>query len=313
MDLLQLIEGRRFLGREFLVWLWFESELFEAQMGSSGTDDFELWLEKNITLEAGKKDKEQSKLKGMQPSASPEAREALRQGKLPTQAAIRIKRGELEYSFTFTSDKLSLSGVKIPQLMKEQDDDPFYDRMGHIEDLEAMIEGLYADFLVLRVSSGWQGFVMPAILRWVRDEEGTDVTAYRSARMAALAAGRGKPSKGKPSKGDKAQHSAALPQGSTQPRAAPPPTRGRCCFMRPPCSIARMAAELTRDEVVSVVDRILRGIIVGEEADAWLTLAERSLRLPAGSLVGRVYYPEESGISPDASAEELVETALIER
>jgi hypothetical protein len=197
MSLSEMIEGRRFLGREFLVWLWFESELFEAQMGATGAGDFELWLEKNITLEAGKKDKEQSKLKGMQPSNSPEAREALRQGKLPTVAAVRVKRGEQEYNFVFTADRLSMSGVKIPQLMKDKEDDPFYDRIGHIEDLEAMVEGMYADFLLLRVTHAWTGFVMPAILRWVKDEKGTQLEAYKEARAAALATARGKPAQGK--------------------------------------------------------------------------------------------------------------------
>ena len=71
-----------------------------------------------------------------------------------------------------------------------------------------------------------------------------------------------------------------------------------------------MAAELSQEEVVGVVDRILRGIITGGEADQWLALAERSLGLPEGRLVGRVYYPEELGLPEDASADEIVSSAV---
>lgn len=67
-----------------------------------------------------------------------------------------------------------------------------------------------------------------------------------------------------------------------------------------------MAGELTRDEVVTVVDRVLRGVIEGEEAEAWLALCERSLGVPRGRLVGAVVYPEESGLSSEAGASEIV-------
>lgn len=206
MDLLQLIEGRRFLGREFLTWLWFESELLEGQMGVGGVGDFELFLEKHITLEAGKKDKEQSKLKGTQPSNSPEAREALRQGKLPTQAFVRVKRGEQEYSFVFRADTFALAGVKVPQLLKENEDDPFLDRIGHVEDVEAMVEGLYADFVLLRTTPAWAGLVLPAMLRWSRDEAGNDGATYREARATALSSARGKGARRAKAPGGRAAH-----------------------------------------------------------------------------------------------------------
>jgi hypothetical protein len=190
MDLYQLAESRRFLGREFLVWVWFESELFEGDLSATGQDAFELHLEKQITLEAGQKDKEQSVLKGMQPSHTPEAREALRQGKTPTRARVRINRAEQEFTFSLSTDALSLSGVKIPALLKDDGDEPFYERIGLIEDLEALIEALYGDFLALRVSSSWPKTVHPTMMRWIAGEEEIDVDAYRKVRDAAIHAGR---------------------------------------------------------------------------------------------------------------------------
>ncbi len=186
MDLIDQIEKHRFLGSEALVWLWFESELNEGRLEVPGVGPAEVYLEGQLTLTF---DKEQSKLKGQAPSASPEAREALRQGKLPTNAKLRVARGELEYSFTFTAGTLALSAVKIPAIVKEKDDvdEQFYERMYLVEELEALFTALYARFLALRLSPAWESEVVPAIRSWVHDKP-VDLTAYQrvTAKVPAL-------------------------------------------------------------------------------------------------------------------------------
>lgn len=203
MNLADRIEKRRFVGREFLVWLWFESELFEGRFDVEGFGPCELWLEGQITLTEGK---EQSRLKGTTPSAAPEAHEALRQGKLPTQARLRFTQGELEFGFVFSADALSLAAVKIPSVVKEEADEQFYERMYLVEDLEARLGALYAKFLGLRLSTTWDGAIAPAIRAWVRGEGAIDVEAYLRERARVPAIG----------------HRDRL--ASTPPPTAPPPT-----------------------------------------------------------------------------------------
>jgi hypothetical protein len=185
MDLVDMIEKRRFVGREFLVWLWFESELFESRFDIDGFGPCEIWLEGQITLV---QDKEQSRLKGVAPSTAKEAHEALRQGKLPTQARVRVTRGELEFGFLFNTDALSLSAVKIPNIVKEEADEQFYERMYLVEELDALFGALYAKFIALRLGAAWEETVAPAIRTWVRDEPVLDLERYRKvrARVPAL-------------------------------------------------------------------------------------------------------------------------------
>lgn len=195
MDLLESMETKRFLGREFLIWMWFESELFENQMQAYGVGEFELFLEKQITLESGaQKDKEQSKLRGATPAARPEAREALRQAKTPTSASLRLRRGEQDFTFVFNADAFSISGIKLPALLNEKEDEPFYERISLMEDLEAHIEALYGDFVLLRSSDAWDRLVMPALLRWAHDKDPVEEASYRQARNEAIKQGRGKDS-----------------------------------------------------------------------------------------------------------------------
>ncbi|MEQ9072493.1 MAG: hypothetical protein RLP09_01485 [Sandaracinaceae bacterium] len=154
MDLVDKIERSRFLGREFLVWLWFESERLEGVLPLPSGEACELWLEEQLTLVADM-EKAESKLKAGAPSATPEAKEALRQGKLPTKAKMRISRGPQSWSFLFNADSLAVAGVKIPALITEETDEKFYERMQLVEDLEAMIGGLYERFLEVRTSERW--------------------------------------------------------------------------------------------------------------------------------------------------------------
>jgi hypothetical protein len=186
VDLAFLIEKRRFVGQEFLVFLWFESELFEGRFDVPGFGPCEIWLEGQITLT---QDKEQSRLKGAAPSAGPEAHEALRQGKLPTQARVRVSRGGLEYALVFTAETLALSAVKIPRVVKEETDDQFYERMYLIEDIEALFGALYSEFLALRLSTVWDTDVAKIIRGWVRGEAIADPEAYRRLRASVLSVG----------------------------------------------------------------------------------------------------------------------------
>ncbi len=184
MDVVDRIEGCSFAGAEFLVWLWFESELFEGTLQLSDDTTCELWFESQIILA---REKEQAALKGTAPSSNAEAHEALRQGKLPTRARMRIIRNELEYAFVIGAEDLSLSTLRIPAQLRQETDEQFYERMYLVEEIEKIVDGLFTDFLVLRLSKSWDGFVLPALRAWVRGEEAPDADDYGRKRAAALA------------------------------------------------------------------------------------------------------------------------------
>jgi hypothetical protein len=184
MALLEAIEKHRFLGREFLIWLWFESEQFEAEF-EIPRYVFKLWFEGQITLEVNKEERECSKLSGVAPSATSEAREALRQGKYPTQARLHLEHDERQYTFMLAAETLGISGVKLPALIKEEEEERFFERMYLIEELETMIEGLFAQFLALKLSASWSTHILPAIQGWIRDEPLLDTASYLEARHQA--------------------------------------------------------------------------------------------------------------------------------
>jgi hypothetical protein len=184
MELLDLIEGRRFMGREFVVWLWFESEMQETNLHPTGVDPLSMWLEAQITLVL---EKEESRLKGAIPASSPEAKEALRQGKLPKEAKMRVVRGDREYAWTLKADSLGIAGLKLPTQLKKNDEkhEVFYERMMLLEDLEASLAALFADFVRMRLSEPWDEEVVPLMKSWAHGEK-PDAGSYLSTKRAVL-------------------------------------------------------------------------------------------------------------------------------
>jgi hypothetical protein len=168
MDLIDRIENSRFLGREFLVWLWYESEAREGVLPLPSGESCELWLEEQLTLVLGGLEKAESKLRSQTPSATSEAKEALRCGKLPTRAKVRVDRGPQSWSFLFDADTMGLSSVQIPALITEDTEERFYERMQLVEDLEAVLGGLYEQFLKARTSKAWNSKIVPAMRAWVQ-------------------------------------------------------------------------------------------------------------------------------------------------
>lgn len=180
MDLVDLIQSHRFLGSEFLLWLWHKSEVYEGRFNIGKREGCEVWFDDQITLEAFVVETEQSKLRGAAPTMTPEAREALRQGKLPTQAKMRVGHDGQEWAFVFKAPEFQMSGIKIPALLSRQDDEKFFERLYLIETLEDLMADLYAEFLGLRLRGVWSDAVVPMLRAWIVEEKATDVEAYRA-------------------------------------------------------------------------------------------------------------------------------------
>lgn len=189
VDLVTRIEKNRFVGREFLLWVWFESVVFETNLSPTGEPSCALWMETRLALAF---EKDESLLKAATPGALPEAREALRQGKLPREARLRATLGDKEYAWLYKADTMGVGTLSVPAELDSKKDDVhevLYERMRLVESLEATLEALYRDFLALRLSEAWEAAVLPALGRFAHDEK-VDLDAYTAAKRRVLAKAR---------------------------------------------------------------------------------------------------------------------------
>lgn len=194
MQLADRIEKRRFVGREFLLFLWFESEIFDATLRTREHGPFGLWLEKRLVLSEGK---ESTRITAPLPGAGREAKEALLRGQLPESAGIRLALNSEETSFMLKAESLGVAGLKLRTALDQDEEainplleelmgkpqrrgrgkpqqnaedaqyEVFYERMTMTTDFEALFECLYRDFLRLRLSPSWREVVTPLLVQWV--------------------------------------------------------------------------------------------------------------------------------------------------
>jgi hypothetical protein len=180
-----LTDGR-FLGSEFLTWLWYYIE----RMGGSiqaGEKLAEVHLGERMTLVLPADGKEKV-VCTTQANFLHEARTALRQGKVLDEVQLLVIIGENEYTLTLDSSLWALKGLKTPkQLPDYGSDDPdgrFLEKMYFIEELSAALDGLYMRFLSERLTPGWESDTLVELQKWI-DEGGASPETSQSPTAVA--------------------------------------------------------------------------------------------------------------------------------
>lgn len=174
MDLVDLIEEKKFLGQEFLAWLWYKSEERGGAVDIPGTGDVLVVFEKHMLLEFGEGESSEKVIcRGLQTELK-EARAGLMMGKKPEQARIRIARGDYEFNVTMTAANLEFRNVRLPKTVASADegDDPesiegrILDRISLFEELSTLMNDLFRMFISLRASDQWPG-ELQKVRQWV--------------------------------------------------------------------------------------------------------------------------------------------------
>ncbi len=178
MDLVDLIQEKRFLGQEFLAWLWYKSEERGGYVDLPETGDILVVFEKHMLLEYGEGDTTEKVIcRGLQTELK-EAREGLRLAKKPEQARLRIARGEYEYGVTLTAQTLEFRNVKLPKTAgtekgsdgSDNIEGQILERISLLEDLTFLIDELFRMFVNIRATEKWTE-ELQKIRSWVNGEE----------------------------------------------------------------------------------------------------------------------------------------------
>ncbi|OKY75696.1 MAG: hypothetical protein BM485_08245 [Desulfobulbaceae bacterium DB1] len=179
MDLVDLIIEKRFLGQEFLTWLWYKSDERGGTVALPGTGDIQLVFEKHMLLEYGEGEAfEKIICQGLQAELK-EARTGLRMGKKLEQARIHMVQGEYEWHMTIKASLLEFRSVKPPRTMAEAEEGEtaeavegrLLDRIGMLEKASRTVDDLFRLFLDVRISPArWQE-ERDRISKWIHKME----------------------------------------------------------------------------------------------------------------------------------------------
>jgi hypothetical protein len=165
----------KFLGCEFLTWLWFSMEKQPQSLRETDPGLVSLKVGNRIVLENHRNHCEESiTIQGDQAGLE-EGTLALGKGAVVTEINLIYKSGEHEWRFSLKGESLHLSGLKTPQTgpveNKEDMDGAVLEKIFLYEKALALIHGLYAQFVRLRISTKWENDVIPQIRKWVRSQQ----------------------------------------------------------------------------------------------------------------------------------------------
>ncbi len=159
LDIAVAYNRYRFIGYEFLTWLWFAIERNPTLLQSPSGDSGSLNLGNRIVLENFTRDKTESiTIKGDDPNFDA-ALLSLKNGALVTEINLVFKLNEQEWRFTLKGESFSITNLKTPQRgpveTLEDTEGAVLEQAFLLEQLLQYQDVLFKTFIHLRVSKEW--------------------------------------------------------------------------------------------------------------------------------------------------------------
>ncbi len=179
---LDLIKDNQWLGRDFFLWLAYQTlnaastySVNQATGPALAGEGFVAYLNDRLTLVGGSEQGVQKvTVVGPQDRFS-EVRTALRGGKQVTEAVLYLEQQEHLWKLNLKGETFHFAGFKAPAVKLEKDNRAdaehekvaiFYERMHVLEGGLQLFDSLYAEFLRARLGESW-GETLAAIETWL--------------------------------------------------------------------------------------------------------------------------------------------------
>ncbi len=161
----------KFLGNEFLTWLWYIMENQPDLLNKADKDLVSLDIGNRIVFENSRNNTVESiTIKGDEAGLE-EGVLSLQKGAVVTELNLIFKAGDHEWRFNIKGESLNISGFKPPESGKvEKSEDiegAVLEKVFLYEKIFVFINCLYEQFIKLRVTDKWAKEVVPSIKKWI--------------------------------------------------------------------------------------------------------------------------------------------------
>lgn len=163
----------KFLGDEFLTWLWFVIDNHPEELMKADKQLLALEIGNRIVLENRRRDSlEKITIKGDQAGLE-EGLLALKKGALVTELNLVYRQADKQWQFTVKGESLNISNLKIPDIArpetKEDIEGYILEKIYLYQIILDFIETAYNRFIKLRVSKAWSQTIVGSIKQWLAD------------------------------------------------------------------------------------------------------------------------------------------------
>ena len=170
-DTIDTMDG--ILGRDFLTWLWFRSDVAYTFFRTDDGQLFQVAMEKRVTVTGYVGfDRETTAMTSFYEGAPlTEARLGLRRGKKVTSALIHLTKDDFGFDVSVKAADFSLNSLKTPKIDKaDRDDDPdslFLEKVFLLETAVHLMDCLYRQFLDLRLDQDSWEKTTDKMMKWM--------------------------------------------------------------------------------------------------------------------------------------------------
>jgi len=161
----------KFVGYEFLTWMWYVIEHDPAQLNQVIPENINFTIGNRIMLQNAVHDAvETITIKG-DDAGLEEGVLALRKGALVTEMHLRVAEAENEWQLTLKGESLNISNFRLPDTgqIENRDDveGAVLEKFFLYEKILGWLDGVYDFFIKIRISPEWNNVVVPRIKKWI--------------------------------------------------------------------------------------------------------------------------------------------------
>jgi hypothetical protein len=161
----------KFLGYEFLTWLWFSIDTDQPQVRKSLPASGSIKIGNRIKIENRRNNMlETISIKGDEAGLE-EGMLALRKGAMVTELNIVYESQHIAYQFTIRGESLNIGNIKTQVSgvfeKKEDIEEQVLEKAYQYDDVIQLTDNLYKNFIKTRVSAGWEKKTVNEIKNWI--------------------------------------------------------------------------------------------------------------------------------------------------
>ena len=162
--------NRDFLGNEFALWSWWHSDIISDTVKVSDDSEITYMLTRSLTLACPRGETGTNTIKHDGPTRLPEAKRAVKSGKLPRKIGLTLVRNSEQFEFMLHAETLGVGSAKLPRPADDvtQARAKLEDRVRAIRELNSSIGLLYAHFIGIRLGKGWVD-TLPNMQKWLAE------------------------------------------------------------------------------------------------------------------------------------------------
>ena len=170
LDIAVAYNRYKFLGNEFLTWLWFMIETDQNRLRRYDPDLVSLNIGSRLVLENTHNNaKETVTIKGEDANLE-EGLLALKKGAVVTEIHLSYKTGAQHWQFSLKGESLNISNLKLPETgpveTPEDLESVVIEKAYLVEKVIGLINNLFSHFVKLRLSNKWRNQTVSQIRKW---------------------------------------------------------------------------------------------------------------------------------------------------